>query len=65
MVKIYTEKYEPNVHQPGRKAIYKVPDVMDLGQHIIFNLGGAVGDLEEKVNQAVEEDDLATELCSW
>ncbi|KIJ91192.1 hypothetical protein K443DRAFT_115398, partial [Laccaria amethystina LaAM-08-1] len=65
MVKIYTEKYKPNVHQPGRKAIYKVSDVMDLGQHIIFNLGGAVGDLEEKVNQAVEEDDLATELCSW
>jgi hypothetical protein len=65
MVRIYNTTHKPNVHQAGRRALYKVPDVMDLGQHIVFNLGGAVEYLEEKADQAVEEDDLATELCNW
>lgn len=66
MMRLYMEKYKPNIHCAGRGTLYKVPDVMDLGQHLVFNLGGAVGDLEEKgADQAIDEEDLATELYDW
>lgn len=59
------DQHKPNIHQAGRKALYRVPDVMDLGQHLVFNLGGASEDLDESINQAVDEEDLGVGLYDW
>jgi len=50
---------------PGRKTLHKIPDVMDLGAHLVFNLGGAIENLEERADQQVEEEDLGAELYDW
>jgi hypothetical protein len=59
---LYMNEHKPNVHLAGRKAAYKIPDVMDLGQYLVFNLRGTAADVEEMVDQAIEEEDLAAEL---
>jgi len=65
MLRLHMVQHRPNLHLPGRKALHKIPDVMDLGAHLVFNLGGTTENHEEKVDQQVEEEDLGAELYDW
>ncbi|KAF8150232.1 hypothetical protein B0H34DRAFT_826645 [Crassisporium funariophilum] len=65
VARLYTNMHKPNTHQSGRKTLHSIPDVMDLGKHLVFNSGGMVDDLDERADQAVEEEDLAAGLYDW
>jgi hypothetical protein len=58
----YMKEHRPNVFEPGREAKYIIPNVLDLGQHLLFNTGSlADADMDENMDQAVDEEDLAVE----
>lgn len=58
----YMKEHQPNVFEAGRKTKHVVPNVLDLGQHLVFQTGSlAGGDMDENIDQAVDEEDLAVE----
>ncbi|KAK7015395.1 hypothetical protein R3P38DRAFT_3321655 [Favolaschia claudopus] len=52
----------PNEHRPGRKSSHCVPDMLDKGEHIVYNIAGkaAIPD-DDGVDQVVEDEDLEVE----
>jgi hypothetical protein len=35
----YMKEHQPNVFKPGWEKKYIIPNVLDLGQHLVFNTG--------------------------
>ena len=60
---LYLDEHRPDCRQPGRKSSHCIPDMLDRGEHLVFNtqlLTRTVDD--DRVDQAVEEEDLAVEF---
>lgn len=58
----YLKLNSPNEHKAGRDSTYLIPDMLDKGEHLLFNIAGKseVAD-DDGVDQLIEEDDLAVE----
>jgi hypothetical protein len=61
MLGLYMSEHKPNIHQDNRKSIYRVPNILDRGENLVFNIGGDSSEVEESIDQAVEEEDLTVE----
>jgi hypothetical protein len=58
----YLKLNSPNEHKADRDSAYSIPDMLDKGEHLLFNIPGKAELLEDdSVDQAIEEDDLAVE----
>ncbi|KAJ7877049.1 hypothetical protein B0H14DRAFT_3859032 [Mycena olivaceomarginata] len=46
----------------GRDSAYSIPDMLDKGEHLLFNIAGKAEVVDDDgVDQLIEEDDLAVE----
>jgi hypothetical protein len=57
----YMQKHEANIHKPGRKTWYTIPDVMGKGMHIMMTpkpgpLIGEGDDVDDRDKMDVDED---------
>ncbi|KAJ7101209.1 hypothetical protein C8R44DRAFT_641767 [Mycena epipterygia] len=58
----YVETNSPNEHKTGRDSAYSIPDMLDRGDHLMYNIAGKPGSIEDDgIDQAIEEEDLAVE----
>ncbi|KAF8192847.1 hypothetical protein K438DRAFT_1589904, partial [Mycena galopus ATCC 62051] len=58
----YMEANSPNEHRAGRKSSYCIPDMLDKGAHLVYNIAGkATVPEDDSVDQVVEDEDLAVE----
>jgi hypothetical protein len=58
----YIEANSPNEHQAGRTSTHCIPDMLDKGQHLVYNIAGKPNILEDdSVDQVIEDEDLAVE----
>jgi hypothetical protein len=62
---LYLNEHKPNQRQAGRKSAYRISDMLDRGEHLVFNIQANSGTIDDEGrDQAVEEDDLAVEFWS-
>jgi hypothetical protein len=62
---LYLDEHKPNQRQAGRKSAHRISDMLDRGEHLVFNTQAYAGAMnDEGVDQAVEEEDLAVEFWS-
>lgn len=61
MMRLYMGEHKPNTHLDNRKSVYKVPNILDHGESLVFNIGSDSAEVEESVDQAIEEEDLMVE----
>ena len=60
---LYMDEHKPNERRAGRKSTYCISDMLDRGEHLVFNIDTYSGMVEdEAIDQAVEEGDLAVEF---
>lgn len=58
----YIEEHSPNEHRAGRKSTYSIPDMLDRGEHMVYNIAGKPTVPEDDgEDQQIDEDDLAVE----
>ncbi|KAF5313897.1 hypothetical protein D9619_013000 [Psilocybe cf. subviscida] len=58
----YMAEKKVNFYSPGRVAVFTVKNALDLGQHLVFNLGDVPDvDGEEQIDQAITDEDLEVE----
>jgi hypothetical protein len=54
----YLKTNSPNEHKAGRDSAYSIPDMLDKGEHLLFNIAGKSEVMEDdSVDQSIEEDD--------
>jgi hypothetical protein len=62
-IALYMDEHKPNERQAGRKSMYCISDMLDHGEHLVFNIDTYSGMVEDKaIDQAVEEGDLTVEF---
>ena len=62
-IALYMDEHKPNQRQAGRKSMYRISDMLDRGEHLVFNIDTYSGLVEDEgIDQAVEEEDLTVEF---
>lgn len=58
----YIEANSPNERSTGRKSSYSIPDMLDRGEHIVYNIAGrATVPEDDGVDQVIDDKDLEVE----
>ncbi|KAJ7231790.1 hypothetical protein C8J57DRAFT_1091609, partial [Mycena rebaudengoi] len=56
------EARAPNEARPGRESAYSIPDMLDRGEHVLYNVAERSDVVpDDTVDQVIEEDDLQAE----
>jgi hypothetical protein len=62
MMSSYLQDHHPNEHWAGRTSTYNIPDMLDRGEHLVYNISGKASVPEDdSVDQVIEEEDLSVE----
>ncbi|KAF8169463.1 hypothetical protein K438DRAFT_1615122 [Mycena galopus ATCC 62051] len=58
----YLKANSPNEQKAGRDSAYSIPDMLDKGEHLLFNIAGKAEVVDDDgVDQLIDEEDLAVE----
>ncbi|KAF7353120.1 hypothetical protein MSAN_01499400 [Mycena sanguinolenta] len=57
----YLREQQPNEHKAGRTSTHNIPDMLDKGQHIVYNIADRSVPEDDSVDQSIEDEDLAVE----
>lgn len=58
----YLQNHRPNEHRAGRTSTHNIPDMLDKGEHFVYNIAGKTSVPEDdSVDQVIDEEDLSVE----